>query len=352
VNGLQLFLLGRKLMKMGEESIVRSGFSDIPASVRSILIDVIEHQPSTIGAIVARTGFPQSHVSTAVAKLRDGGALITETDPEDRRRTLVKPSPRIPQVAAKLAAVTVDEVLAENIGSGSVDEARDHLELLAQLLSRPETSGTAGRPGPGGPADFDEMYAGTPPWDIGRPQPELLELAHQGAFRGHVLDVGCGTGEHALLAAQLGLEATGIDSAPRAIEIARSKARERGLKARFEVWDALELDKLGSEFDTVVDSGLFHVFDDEQRVRFVRSLSPVMLPGSRYLLLCFSEDAPGTFGPRRIAQEEIRSSFTGGWKVESIDRAKMAVTFSPDGMPAWRATIARIQGPGGRANGS
>lgn len=195
---------------------------------------------------------------------------------------------------------------------------------------------------PSEPAGFDEMYAGTPPWDIGRPQPALLELAHQGAFRGHVLDVGCGTGEHALLAAQLGLEATGIDSAPRAIEIARSKARERGLKARFEVWDALELGELGSRFDTVADSGLFHVFDDEQRIRFVRSLSAVTLPGSRYLLLCFSEHAPGTFGPRRITQEEIRSSFAEGWKVESIAPAKMAVTFSPDGMPAWRATIARI----------
>jgi SAM-dependent methyltransferase len=341
MNGLQLFLLGRKLMKMGEDSIVRAGFSDIPTSVRSVLIDAIENQPSTIGSIAARTGFPQSHVSAAVAKLREGGAVITESDPEDRRRTLVRPSPRIPRIAAALDAVTVDEVLAENVGTGSVEETKDYLEFLAQALSRAGAAGLGDPPGVRRPADFDEMYAGTPPWDIGAPQPALLDLANRGAFRGHVLDVGCGTGEHALLAAQLGLEATGIDSAPRAIEIARSKARERGLTARFEVWDALELDQLGTKFDTVVDSGLFHVFDDEDRVRFVRSLVAGTHPGSRYLMLCFSDHAPGVFGPRRITQDEIRSSFAEGWTVESIDPALMAVTFSPDGMPAWRATIVK-----------
>lgn len=188
------------------------------------------------------------------------------------------------------------------------------------------------------------MYlGGTPPWDIGRPQPALLELANRGAFVGHVLDVGCGTGEHAILAAQLGLEATGIDSSPKAIEIARSKARERGVSVRFEVGDALSLDELGGTFDTVVDSGLFHVFDDEARDMFVRSLHAAMLPGSRYHLLCFSDLAPGEMGPRRITQQEIRSSFGEGWEVESIDPANMAVTLSPDGMPAWRATITRHQ---------
>ena len=71
-------------------------------------------------------------------------------------------------------------------------------------------------PGPMRPRrheDFDASYAGTPPWDIGRPQPAFLALAEAGTIRGRVLDVGCGTGEHALMAASMGLEATGIDSA-------------------------------------------------------------------------------------------------------------------------------------------
>src|SRR5437870_13811454 len=130
----------------------------------------------------------------------------------------------------------------------------------------------SGMPGPWRPSraeEFDAMYASTPPWDIGRPQPAFLELADRRDLRGHVLDVGCGTGEHALMAAGLGFEATGIDSAPSAIAIAEGKARDRGLTVRFLVGNALELASLGQQFDTVLDSGLFHIFDDDDRPRFV-----------------------------------------------------------------------------------
>src|SRR5438876_6700630 len=105
------------------------------------------------------------------------------------------------------------------------------------------------------------MYASTPPWEIGRPQPALTELAEAGAVHGRVLDVGCGTGEHVLMAARLGLPATGVDIAPTAIASAQRKAGERGLAARFLVWDALELAALGELFDTVLDCGLFHILD-------------------------------------------------------------------------------------------
>lgn len=80
--------------------------------------------------------------------------------------------------------------------------------------------------------EFEEIYAGRAPWDIGRPQAAFLQLAEAGAWQGRVLDVGCGTGEHALLAARLGLTATGIDAAPTAIELARRKTQARGLAAR------------------------------------------------------------------------------------------------------------------------
>ena len=191
------------------------------------------------------------------------------------------------------------------------------------------------------PEDFDALYAGTPPWDIGRPQPAFLELARAGAFRGRVLDVGCGTGEHALMASGLGLEATGIDAAPAAIAIAESKAQDRGLIARFRVWNALQLPELGEEFDTVIDSGLFHVFEDEDRALFVDSLRAVIPSSGSYYMLCFSDRQPGDFGPRRVTRDEIRASFSDGWKVDSIDAAKMDVTFSPEGVFAWLATITR-----------
>src|SRR5437588_7457777 len=159
------------------------------------------------------------------------------------------------------------------------------------------------------PEDFEALYAGKAPWDIGRPQAAFVELARAGALRGRVLDVGCGTGEHALMATGLGLEATGIDTAAAAIAIAEGKARERGLSARFLVGNALELAAHGEQFDTVLDCGLFHVFDDDDRVRFVESLRAVMPTGGRYYLLCVSDRQPGEMGPRRVSQDEVRASF-------------------------------------------
>jgi SAM-dependent methyltransferase len=189
--------------------------------------------------------------------------------------------------------------------------------------------------------DFDAMYTGTPPWDIGRPQGSLRAVADAGGLRGRVLDAGCGTGEHALMAATLGRDATGIDGSPTAIGLARQKAAERGIDVRFLVGDALDLASLGEFFDTVIDSGLFHVFDDDDRVRYVDSLRAATAPGGRVYVLCFSDRFPPGFGPRRVSEEEIRASFSDGWTVEAIDAVGLEVNFSPEPVPAWLATISR-----------
>ena len=189
--------------------------------------------------------------------------------------------------------------------------------------------------------DFDAFYTSTPPWDIGRPQPAFLALAEAGALRGRVLDVGCGTGEHALMAAGFGLEATGIDTAAKAIALAEAKARNRGLSAHFLVWNALQLASFGEQYDTVLDCGLFHVFDDEDRRSFVDNLAAVTRPGGHYFMLCFSELQPGDVGPRRVRQDEIRASFASGWQVDSIEPAKIEITMGPDGVRAGLACITR-----------
>ena len=191
--------------------------------------------------------------------------------------------------------------------------------------------------------EFDAMYvAGRPPWDIGRPQSAFRELADRGRLVGRVLDVGCGTGEHALMAAAIGLDATGVDAAGTAVTIARRKANERDLSARFMTWDALELADLGESFDTVVDCGLFHVFDDLDRPKFVAALRASMPVGARYYMLCFSDLEPGYWGPRRIQQDEIRVSFSDGWHVEEIQPAKIEITIDPGRARAWLASIRRI----------
>ena len=200
-----------------------------------------------------------------------------------------------------------------------------------------------GRPGPSEQVRaFDQMYdGGPPPWDIGRPQPTFVELADQGLLVGRVLDIGCGTGEHALMAAARGLDATGIDAVPKAISQAQRKAEDRGLTVRFLVADALRLADLGEQFDTVLDSGLFHIFSDEDRPRFIASLGTAITAGGHYYLLCFSDRQPGTMGPRRVSESEIRESFVPpDWRVDAIDAVTMGTNMEP--IRAWRASISRV----------
>ncbi len=185
--------------------------------------------------------------------------------------------------------------------------------------------------------DFDAIYeAGTPAWDIGRPQPSFARLAEDGQLVGRVLDVGCGTGEHALLAATLGHQAVGVDMSPRAIELARTKASERAVEVSFVVADALHLAELGGQFDTVLDCGLFHVLDDGERERYLESLGDVVSPGGQFHMLCFSDRQQGDWGPRRVSQAEIREAFSSGWKIESIDPAVIDLTWNPAGSMAWQ----------------
>ena len=115
---------------------------------------------------------------------------------------------------------------------------------------------------------WDASYHGGPaPWDIGRPQPAIVRLAYEAGFTGAVLDAGCGTGENALHIASLGLSVLGVDVAETALAIARTKAADRAIKVEFAAADAFKLERLGRKFDTVLDSGLFHTFDAEERPR-------------------------------------------------------------------------------------
>ena len=184
-----------------------------------------------------------------------------------------------------------------------------------------------------------------PPWDFGQPQPAFVRLAEQGLLTGQVLDAGCGTGEQTLLAASSGADALGVDVSPLAIEQARGKAAARGIKARFEVADALRLGELGLTFDTVIDSGLFHVFDDDGRAQYVTSLASVLRPGGRLYLMCFSDRQPGTFGPRRVSQDDLRAAFSDGWTIIAIQADAFELTPGAFGIgtaQAWLVTVSRV----------
>jgi len=190
---------------------------------------------------------------------------------------------------------------------------------------------------------FIDAYKGKPPWDIGRPQPAFETLAEAGEIAGPVLDAGCGTGENALFLAARGLDVAGIDAVEAAVEAARRKALARGLEAEFLVHDALTLDGLGRRFATVVDSGLFHTFDDRERVRCVNSLAAALRLGGRYYVLCFSERELREGGPRRVTQADLRAAFdTPPFRVLSIAATEMATSLDGAGRKAWLARIERV----------
>ena len=195
--------------------------------------------------------------------------------------------------------------------------------------------------------EWDDVYrrSDAPPWDIDRPQQAFQSLADRGLLSGALLDAGCGTGEHTLLAAAHGAVATGVDLSGAAIERAREKAQQRGLTARFECGDVLALPLPHASFDTVVDSGLFHVFDDEDRQRYVATLARALRPEGICYLMCFSDKQPGDWGPRRVTQAELREAFADGWTFERIDAAQFEVNPHPDVdtpvVQAWLVTVRR-----------
>ena len=138
---------------------------------------------------------------------------------------------------------------------------------------------------------WDASYRDGPaPWDIGMPQPAVVRLAAEGRFIGAVLDAGCGTGENALHVASLGLPVLGVDVAETALAIAREKASDRGIAVEFAVADAFQLERLGRKFETVLDCGLFHTFNSNERPGYVASLASVTKPDGTLYVFCFSDE--------------------------------------------------------------
>jgi len=207
-----------------------------------------------------------------------------------------------------------------------------------------EGEGTRDRTAPPEPSVFHHAYEEGvhAPWDIGRPQADLVALAEAGGVRGDVLDVGCGPGDNAIFLAARGHVVTGLDLVETALAKARARAAQSGVSVHFVRGNALELGMLGRTFDTVLDSGLLHVFGRGMRAQYVASLSQVVRPGSMYHALVWSDREPGAEGPRRLSEEDLRTAFASGWKVREIRPARFEHMLGGKGYAeAWRVSIER-----------
>jgi SAM-dependent methyltransferase len=196
-------------------------------------------------------------------------------------------------------------------------------------------------------ATFENLYAGPAPWDIDQPQGTFVAMIAD-RVTGPVLDAGCGSGEHALFLAARGLRVVGIDFVDEVIRRARAKAAARGLAVEFLVKDATALGDWDERFASAIDWGLFHCFSDADRPLYVRGLARVVEPGGRLFLACFSDEEPGTDGPRRVSRRELCDAFADGWEVESVQPARCElnplfteVAFSEGGPKMWLAVVRR-----------
>jgi SAM-dependent methyltransferase len=194
--------------------------------------------------------------------------------------------------------------------------------------------------------NFEAVYAGrTPlgrhaPWDIGAPQPILVDLANRGEIRGEVLDVGCGTGENAIFFAERGYSVTGVDISPTAIERARRNAVDRSVLLTLDVANALELVGYDARFDTIVDCGLFDSCPESSRWRYTDALRRVARPGARVFLLELSASAARDMHRKfmrrgipacalrdlpKLTPADLRAAFDGGWRERFLHESTMRV---------------------------
>ena len=192
--------------------------------------------------------------------------------------------------------------------------------------------------------EFFERYAkGDLPWQIDRPQPEVLQLIEEGKFESPVFDIGCGAGDNAIELARRGYRVLGMDLVPEALRMARQKAEAAGLAQppEFILGDAGRLEESGVEAQTVLDCALFHIFEDEERPAYVRGLETVLSSGGRLHILAFSELETREPGPRRLTRESIAGAFGMGWSLEQAVRCRYWDRTRADGAHAWRMTFRR-----------
>lgn len=185
---------------------------------------------------------------------------------------------------------------------------------------------------------WDEAYKGTPPWDVGHPQPVFVDLIKSGEIKpGRALDIGCGRGDNSIMLSMSGCDVTGIDIVKGVISDAKEKAIERHVNVNFVVGNVLQMDRLfrKAEFDIVIDSGLFHTMTDGERPIFARQVHRVLKKGGKYFMLCFSDKEPDGTGPRRVSKAEIESTFTPLFSINYIKDAAFDSLFGPGSRKAY-----------------
>lgn len=163
-------------------------------------------------------------------------------------------------------------------------------------------------------------WIGFTPWDTAETTvPSVLREVIEGprAIRsGRALDLGCGMGRHSIYLAAHGWQVTGLDSAGRALHIARRRADKAGVDIDFVRGDVTRIDKarVGGLFDFFLDGGCFHGMSDDERRRYNKSITQVAAQDAELLLFSFGPSTGGA-PPRGAARSDVERCFSDSWTI-------------------------------------
>ncbi|MEO8358289.1 MAG: class I SAM-dependent methyltransferase [Chloroflexota bacterium] len=141
---------------------------------------------------------------------------------------------------------------------------------------------------------FHYWYFRQPPWDTGISPPELLEFI-ENHTAGRAIDIGCGTGTNVITLVRAGWQVTGVDFAPRAIQMAEQKLRRADVQAEVSVNDATRMRGISGPYDLALDIGCFHSVSQNDQIKYLEQLDRILAPSGFWLMYGFFK--PGSNHP-------------------------------------------------------
>jgi SAM-dependent methyltransferase len=192
-------------------------------------------------------------------------------------------------------------------------------------------------------SDWDEVYRlGTPPWDTGRPSPELVRLVEQGLVGPRpTLEIGCGTGANAVYLSRKRFDITAIDSSALAVERARLRCEQAGGLVRFVLADIFDFAKKAGRFEFVFDVGFYHFIRQTDLERFLDTLWWVTQPGSHYLTIAGAPGETAEGGPPQVTEEEIRAELGRLFEIIDLRPCRLESSQRQEGYPGWACLMRR-----------
>jgi methyl halide transferase len=192
--------------------------------------------------------------------------------------------------------------------------------------------------------DWEDKYReGNTPWDSGLASKELQRaLSEHSIAPGRALELGCGTGTNAVFLAQQGFDVTAVDCSSLALEQAREKAVDAGVRVN---WIEADVQNFGAglqPFEFVFDRGCYHCCRRVDLLGYLQTLENVTAPGTRYLSLCgnANEQTEGQ-GPPRVTEQEIRDELGGLFAIDPIREFRFEDPGGVEGPLGWSVLMTR-----------